>query len=46
MVPDQTHCFVGPNLGLNCLQEMLVDDKSRQYEVNSCENAVLETQIS
>ena len=28
--PDQAHCFVGPDLGPNCLQKLSVDDTSRQ----------------
>ena len=28
LVPDQARCFVGPDLGLNCLQRLSADDKS------------------
>ena len=28
--PDQARHFVGPDLGLNCLQRFLADDTSRQ----------------
>ena len=29
--PDQAQCFVGPDLGPNCLQRLSADDKSRHY---------------
>ena len=28
--PDQSQCFVGPDLGPNCLQRLSADDLSRQ----------------
>ena len=28
LLPDQNLCIVGPNLGLNCLQRFMSDDKS------------------
>ena len=31
--PDQTRCFVRPDLGPNCLQRLLADDKSHHCGV-------------
>ena len=30
---DQAQCFVGSNLGLNCLQKLSADDSSRQRKI-------------
>ena len=34
MDPDQARCFVGPDLGPNCLQRLSADNTSRQRYQN------------
>ena len=33
--PEQNRCFVSPDLGLNCLQRLLAEDKNHRLQGKS-----------